>query len=146
MDAYYKDGWATSLAFFANRLKRTGLSRKVQNFDISAQHYYFISRAAWISLLRAFRAHRDYEISVESGVSQTQLEAIFTDWCKKRMDSGDQVFRYYCSRYMFGLGALFEYIEHAIKEQDVKLLSALLLTVMGFYAMMGKRNLSGQCF
>ena len=47
---------------------------------------------------------------------------------------------------MFGLGAMFEHIDHAIKECDVQLLSAMLLPVMGFYSHMQKRNLSRQCF
>ena len=110
MDAYFKDGWATSLAFFANRLKRTGLARKVQHFDNSSQHYYFVSRGAWISLLRAFRAHGDYTSAMERGVTQDELEAVFTDWCAQRMRSGDEVFCYYGSRYTVeNIGCNIEY-------------------------------------
>ena len=54
LDAFFKPNWPSFLAYFARILKRTKLSRKVQNYDASEQHYYFVSRGATLSLLRLY--------------------------------------------------------------------------------------------
>ena len=105
LDAHYKEGWSTYLAYFAKVLKRTKLSRKVLHYDTAEQHYYFVARGALLCMLRAYRKHADYTAMVESGAtSQEELTEGFMKWCELRMSSGDEQFRYYASQTVFGVG------------------------------------------
>ena len=100
-----------------------------------------------LCLLRTFRKHADYTSAIEAGpLSQEALTELFMAWCTRRMNSGDELFRYYGGQLFFGSGFLFEMIARAIKQEDVQFLAASLLPAMGLYSLVGKRNLTRQCF
>lgn len=150
LSAAFNSGlWETGLAYFTNRLRKKGVSKKIEKFTPCHQLFYFVHLGACFAMLQAHMASGEYAecVSAAAGapLSTQQRSASFVRWGRARMASGDEVFRHYAQFGFGGLAMLYRVTEHCIGVDDGIMLAALILPYMGWFDMAGRYNLKRQC-